>query len=241
MWRTAVHEAGHVVAYNAISPDLVIRVRISRHNDDVVGSLTELSNDALMASVRQITMAGVRQQLVALLAGRAAEIELIGAASGGSGGASNSDLARATRIAVQALACCGLGDVDLTYRGEASHVLNPKFLDGDRELRQEVSWLLSSCHDEARQLVRERREALTYVAKRMVEDLELSAAQLKTLLDDCRAHESPDITGGDVDTDATPLASSRCEAGAATTSSATTTPTAPIIGNPGHPEVGNDL
>jgi ATP-dependent Zn protease len=183
MWRSAVHEAGHVIAYNTISPDLVLRVRLNRHSGNVLGTMTELNNDILTASVCQITMAGVRQHLAALLAGRAAEIELIGTASGGSGGGPNSDLAQATRFATQALACYGLGDVDLTYRGEARDVLNPRFLEGDRELRQEVSWLLASCYDEARQLIRERRETVTQLAQLLVEKLDLTALEVRSLLE----------------------------------------------------------
>ncbi|WP_411840258.1 AAA family ATPase [Paracoccus sp. ME4] len=97
--RAAVHEAGHAVVTTALG---LGRVRLLRLGPQ--GGETRLRWFDLDA-----TRDMLQRRCAAELAGRAAEILLIGDAGGGAGGSEDGDLHRATLLMLQRDLCFGLG------------------------------------------------------------------------------------------------------------------------------------
>ncbi|MBZ0147058.1 MAG: AAA family ATPase [Pseudorhodoplanes sp.] len=94
----AVHEAGHAAIAFRQGP-----------KDRIIVSLTSgCTFSHRNTAAAQMTRDGVRSRLVQLLAGRAAEEILLGIASAGAGGSENSDLAKASKLALDAIAKQGL-------------------------------------------------------------------------------------------------------------------------------------
>ncbi|MCK1281806.1 AAA family ATPase [Bradyrhizobium sp. 61] len=94
----AVHEAGHAA----------IAFRQGNHGRIIVsltagGTYASIDGDGSL-----MTRDSVKTQLVKLLAGRAAEEALLGCVSGGAGGSETSDLALASKLALDAIARRGL-------------------------------------------------------------------------------------------------------------------------------------
>lgn len=100
-WRYAVHEAGHAVVHHVLRLGAVKGLTIDT---------TEGGHNTLAFSNRGTdTPDWYRRMLAMLLAGRAAELVVLGNAGSGSGGAEQSDLARATRIALDMEQTLGFG------------------------------------------------------------------------------------------------------------------------------------
>jgi len=96
---TAVHEAGHAaVAFRQGGFDRIII------------SLASSATFSQTSTSAPMTRESVKAELVRLLAGRAAEEVLLGEPSGGAGGADVSDLARASRLALEAITRHGLSN-----------------------------------------------------------------------------------------------------------------------------------
>ncbi|TBD34858.1 ATP-dependent metallopeptidase FtsH/Yme1/Tma family protein [Rhizobium ruizarguesonis] len=100
-WRLAIHEAGHAVVHHALR----------------LGSIKGLTIDAEDGGHNALTFATgapdtaewYERLLAMLMAGRAAELIVLKTVSAGSGGAEQSDLARATRIALDMEQALGFG------------------------------------------------------------------------------------------------------------------------------------
>lgn len=106
--RIAVHELGHALAYELTGVGKVVSVRI--HG---LGGKTEAQADRELNQFPE----GVDASLICILAGRAAEAVVFGNKALGSGGEEGSDLALATRIAVDLETAFGVGDDQpLLYR-----------------------------------------------------------------------------------------------------------------------------
>ncbi|MEE2860081.1 MAG: AAA family ATPase [Paracoccus sp. (in: a-proteobacteria)] len=99
--RAAVHEAGHAVVMTALG---VGEVKVLRLSPD--GGETQLRWFNM-----DVTRNMLQQRCAAHLAGRAAEILLLGEPSGGAGGTDDSDLHAATVLMLQCHLSLGLGDV----------------------------------------------------------------------------------------------------------------------------------
>jgi cell division protease FtsH len=99
-WRVAVHEAGHAIVATATSG---ARPRLLTIESDGGGMHARLSETAN-------TRAALETRITIGLAGRSAEVLILGAPSGGSGGDDDSDLAKVTRIAAAIEDSLGLGE-----------------------------------------------------------------------------------------------------------------------------------
>ena len=110
MLPIAIHEIGHALAYELLGIGSVESVQIG---GETGGGRTRVT----VRSERAQDELGMMQIISCLLAGRAAEQMVIGSTMIGSGGAVESDLGRATRLAVDLETACGLGaDMPLIYR-----------------------------------------------------------------------------------------------------------------------------
>ncbi|MFY0735338.1 AAA family ATPase [Aurantimonas sp. NFXS3] len=101
--RIAIHEAGHAVIGMAMGefPMALSLIDGAGSGGHVTYAIDDESFEGLAVDLHR--------QVVALLAGRAAEEVILGAASAGAGGSDSSDLAQATRLVARTEGSLGLG------------------------------------------------------------------------------------------------------------------------------------
>jgi ATP-dependent Zn protease len=112
------------------------------------------------------TLASYLHLVTTMLGGTAAELEVFGESSELSGGAPDSDLARATRLVAHIELDLGLGGT-LATTGMTSDYEVARCLRQDRAFGRRVERTLAECLDRARGFVRERRTDLEAVAERL--------------------------------------------------------------------------
>ena len=158
--RSAVHEAGHAVACLALNVGTIIAL--------------SLDHDGGTTRIEPAPFEGTRAELDATLAftlaGRAAEVVLLGAPSSGSGGDPTSDLARATRTAVQLHASHGLGDA-LTWHGDLRDDGMPLALSTRSlppHLHGAVEQSLQDAYDRALDIIRDRQDEVEALARKLL-------------------------------------------------------------------------
>lgn len=160
-WRLAIHESGHAVVHHALR----------------LGSIKGLTIDTKDGGHNAVTFATgapdtadwYERLLAMLLAGRAAELIVLKAASAGSGGAEQSDLARATRIALDMEQALGFGArFQLLY---LEHQSPTAILSRDADLAKRVHQRLEFAQARATEVIVEYRAAFDRLVR------ELFAAQ----------------------------------------------------------------
>ncbi|MBY5603925.1 ATP-dependent Zn protease [Rhizobium leguminosarum] len=148
-WRLAIHEAGHAVVHHALR----------------LGSIKGLTIDAKDGGHNAVTFATgapdtvewYGRLLAMLLAGRAAELIVLKTVSAGSGGAEQSDLARATRIALDMEQVLGFGARYPLLHLE--HKDPTAILSRDDDLAKRVHQRLEFAHARATEVIFEHRAA----------------------------------------------------------------------------------
>lgn len=162
-----MHEAGHAVVAHILG----------------IGEIKELSlngNGGQILIFRagwEGTVEAFDDQIAYSLAGRAAEIVMLGDASGGAGGSENSDLALATSFALQVERTMGLGINGLLW--EPIGVLGRTMTDGERE---NVSQRLESQSARAHVLLEPHRDTLDRIARALVDHGHLSGEEVGCML-----------------------------------------------------------
>jgi hypothetical protein len=174
MRRIAVHEAGHAAIACLDRPGSVRSVTVRQFGK--YGG--HLMSDGLGSS---ITRGQVRVSLRLLLAGRAAEQVLMGDVSAGAGGCADSDLALATKLAVDALGSWGMGD-ELTWSAcpkpqdiGAALAMRPAFA-------RQVSALLAEVHEEVVAAIGIHRNAVEGIAARLMAVESMTGAEIEHVL-----------------------------------------------------------
>jgi cell division protease FtsH len=153
--RIAVHEAGHVVG--AVScGGRVTAVRIGGRKG--VGGLTNME----LGPTGLATRASIERRVIVLLAGRAAEIALLGSASSGAGGDELSDLAESSRLLAAMALSYGLADDELLYRADSDDALRE--LSRDPAARRRVDDMLKELQDRALEIARDHRSQIADIA-----------------------------------------------------------------------------
>jgi cell division protease FtsH len=125
--------------------------------------------------------------VVCTLAGRAAEVEILGEASVGSGGGLDSDLGIATVQVASMLTSYGLGP-NLIYAGAPDSVV--EMMQIDRELRATVSRSLAALHERAVLAVRQNRRAIDAVAQQLLERRHLDGTAFAAIVESVDASSS---------------------------------------------------
>uniref|UniRef100_UPI003AA9B647 AAA family ATPase n=1 Tax=Thioclava sp. TaxID=1933450 RepID=UPI003AA9B647 len=164
--RMAVHEAGHLLAAFQLLPTPPTSASIGPS-----GGTMELPIQPA------ITETDFRAAMIIRLAGRAAELATFGDASIGAGGTEQSDLALATRIAIDAVTRHAMFSSDLLWTPVAPehHLTMPK------HLRLRVTDLLDTANAAARQIVADYPQAIETIAQALIEHRELDAGQIADL------------------------------------------------------------
>ena len=168
---SACHEAGHIVV-GAAHGNCTIKAA-SLHDAEAV---TSLSIDSAKAQ----SLAGLEAVITMLLAGRAAEIELLGEAeaSAGAGGGEGSDFARATKIALDIETRLGFGAFGVVH-------LPDKVIDlflHDSAVIRLLKQRLDRCLARARDIVAANKQAVVTIAEALASRGYLDRADIEALL-----------------------------------------------------------
>jgi ATP-dependent Zn protease len=176
-WIAAVHEAGHAVATCVLWPGALGVVSLQGSAE--VGGRVSV-NDAASVYIRR---GDLRERLMVLLAGRAAEEMIFGMPSSGAGGREASDLAQTTYLAVIALAALGLDEIGgLVWRGLPDISAVPALLANHPVLAKRVHVVLDDAHAAARDLLRPRIPAVTGLAQVLLTRRVLDGAEAEAIV-----------------------------------------------------------
>jgi cell division protease FtsH len=172
--RIAIHESGHVVAAIECGVGRVTSVRIGGRGG--AGGLTSIDRGA----VDLITRSAMERDIIALLAGRAAEIVLLGAASAGAGGSAKSDLGIATRMLAALNLSYGLGDDALSFIADAEEAHRQLLFDAS--LRRQIDDTLKRLQARAVSVITRHRAQVMAVAEALMKRCYLSEAEITAIL-----------------------------------------------------------
>ncbi|MFC3084542.1 AAA family ATPase [Tabrizicola soli] len=167
MWRVCLHEAGHLVAGAVFGLPAATSARV-----------TPTGGEVLRPGKPSHTRESIRAYQCAVLAGRAAEEVLLGDISSGGGTGATSDLAQATRLAMEAEFVLGFGPTLTWVPLETPYFLLPE------ALRQRIEASLQVAQTEARAAMDRHRTAVERVAGALSERRELDAGLIADLLSD---------------------------------------------------------
>jgi cell division protease FtsH len=173
--RMAIHEAGHAVARLLLG----------------FGPISEMSIEAMKGgyvagSIGQdeLTESWLTSVLIQTLAGRAAEEIMLGTVSANSGGTDYSDLASATKLALEMETVLGLGrSQPLIYR-QAAEI--GAALAADPELAARANERLERAYQAACTIVREQEDAVDFLAEELFEAGTLDGPELDAVLAETR-------------------------------------------------------
>jgi cell division protease FtsH len=172
-WRTAVHEAGHAIAFTLTGIAEVLTATIGI---DGVGQVASRQNSHLPQ-----TEAWLMHYITCLLAGRMAELLVFEEPMAGAGGGDDSDLARATNHALAAETRLGFSKYQpLVYHSEGGSVSE---LNLDRQLTERVNARLVAAEQMARDMLEARREDLLAIATRLNETRVMTGGEVRQMLD----------------------------------------------------------
>ena len=181
--RTAVHEAGHAVVTALERPGALVSASVQRRGD-IMGRVVWAEQTG---AEPVFTRALLGTMLCEALAGRAAEEELLGEASAGSGGGLDSDLAGATRLATAAVTALGLdqGGGALVWRGMPEVAEVPAILAARPDVARRVGEILDAAYAEARAIVRRRRAAVERLAELLMAREVVEGSEIECLVAAC--------------------------------------------------------
>jgi ATP-dependent Zn protease len=172
-WRTAVHEAGHAVAFTLTGIAEVVTATVGV---DGVGQVASRQNDHLAQ-----TEAWLMNFIACLLAGRTAELIVFGEPVAGAGGGGDSDLALATSHALAAETRLGFSKHQpLVYHTQGGSISE---LNLDRNLTERVNARLMAAEKAARDLLEARRDVLLALATHLNNVRVMTGGEVRQMLD----------------------------------------------------------
>ncbi|MBD8553502.1 ATP-dependent Zn protease [Rhizobium sp. CFBP 8762] len=171
-WRFAIHESGHAVVHHALRLGPIHGLNI----DAPGGGYSQLGFTASGSDTL-----GYREDMLAMLmAGRAAEQIVVGSVSAGSGGSDDSDLARATKLALAMERSLGFGAIQpLLYRDDKDPTA---VLDGNPDLAARIHARLEKALARAVETLTENRDGLDALVKALFDAQALDGKAVKQLL-----------------------------------------------------------
>ncbi|OWV84945.1 ATP-dependent Zn protease [Rhizobium sp. R693] len=173
-WRFAFHEAGHAVVHHTLDLGPVRGLNI----DTGEGGYNLVGFHIWATDTRD----WYEDMLTMLMAGRAAEQLMLKRVSSGSGGADDSDLARATRMALDMERTLGFGtEHPLLYR---PHRDPGAILDRDVQLAARVHGRLAAALDRAAVILGRRRPTFNALAKALFDAQAMDETAVLQILTD---------------------------------------------------------
>ena len=170
--RMAVHEAGHAIAWTILGLGRVESVAIGTERG---GQVKAKSNNLVTQDEAWLT-----NKMACALAGRAAETVIFGDVMIGSGGADDSDLAKATEYAMDAETALGLSQVQpLIYRPPRSTF---DALLVDHTLAERVNGRLVAAEQIAVTLLTQQRATLIALADAIAERGVIDGQRVRNIL-----------------------------------------------------------
>ncbi|MDT0683580.1 AAA family ATPase [Roseicyclus sp. F158] len=160
--RIAVHEAGHALAAELLVRGSVVKLSLSDRDGRIERRSTFV----------ELTVQEIENELLILMAGRAAERLVLGTISGGAGGDGDSDLALATGLVLQMDRELGIGRNGDGWLGPADmHRLT-------EEEKQRVRAKLGRAERKAYALLGSRKDTLVNISNDLVLRREMNASAL---------------------------------------------------------------
>lgn len=177
-WRFAIHESGHAVVHHALRLGPIHGLNI----DAPGGGYSQLGFTASGSDTL-----GYREDMLAMLmAGRAAEQIVVGSVSAGSGGAADSDLARATKLALAMERSLGFGAVQpLLYRDDKDPTA---VLDSNPDLAARIHARLERALARAVEILHSNRDRLDRMVEALFEAQALDGTQVGEILSEKRCN-----------------------------------------------------
>ena len=162
--RVAIHEVGHALVAALHDRDVVRRVSLLA---------TQYAGGEVIATNQLcLTRQDIEKRMMILLAGRAAEEVVLGCPSTLSGGAEESDLYKATSVALAALMSQGMrrGERSMLWTGgiEARQIASALSADGN--LQSEVNEMLETAYTRAKQAISCNRKAFDRICKLLTQN-----------------------------------------------------------------------
>jgi cell division protease FtsH len=183
LYRLAMHEAGHAVArirLNAGTLEL-ITLDLARERGGGVSWVPDDDDEAIETRLTN--------ELIIMLAGRAAEDVLVGSVSAYSGGPEFSDLAQANDLALRMETVLGFGTtLPLLHLPTTDRTM---LLTMDKELAGRIHQRLEKAYEEARALVRRQQAAVKYTAAMILHDRPLEGDRLQRIVERIRSKVVP--------------------------------------------------
>ncbi|KQB14205.1 AAA family ATPase [Rhodobacter capsulatus] len=176
--RIAIHEAGHVLAAWAMRRPVPHLVRLTRQ-----GGFVESRRAAFH------TLRSANDELVALFGGRVAEKLFFGNASSGAGEGRRSDLALATRLALQIEREWCLTDSGLAWHDTE----NTPLLVADPLLKDRVEARLHAAEAEAMHLLSRRLPYVQRIAQALMRERELNSDGILKMLEVTEYEDAPNV------------------------------------------------
>ncbi|MFE3836046.1 AAA family ATPase [Pseudogemmobacter sonorensis] len=169
--RAAVHECGHAITGTLLGTGEVLRVLLSRAGGQTTRRLIEQGG----------LVADLEAELAYTMAGRAAERLVFGDTCAGAGGPEQSDLARATKLAVSIDTLFGLGAYGPVWIDTP-----PEVLLRDPEARARIRVRLEAAEEQATTILAAHRPHLEAMAEALVRERELMGEALTAWLEPLR-------------------------------------------------------
>lgn len=167
LWRVAVHEAGHAIIGAALELGSINSMQITC--DGGVISRSPVPNHGLLSDIEA--------EIAYAMGGRAAERIFLGEASSGAGGWHLSDLAKATRYAIEIETTFGLGHEGLVWHEKPNqvHLSTPA-------IRDRVRQRLTRAEQRAGKIVSQCGDAHKALAQELLKRRSLNAAEIEPFL-----------------------------------------------------------
>jgi ATP-dependent Zn protease len=189
--RFAVHEIGHALAIVMLSPSELDCVWM-------IGAGEPELADGIIAAARSrprpravFTLDDLEAELIALMAGTAAEAVILGSRSTGASGTGNSDLSRATLLAARIELHHGLGVTLTSLASDGDRDLGG-LLRQDEGLRNRVEMWLRAAYAKAEAIVRAHIGIAGQLVAELMRQGELSGDRVREVLANSRTVTEPD-------------------------------------------------
>ncbi|MFA8384190.1 MAG: AAA family ATPase [Pelagibaca sp.] len=175
LWRVAVHESGHAIVGAALRLGNIDNIQISGNGGSIMRE----------GMAHQGLLADFEAEITYAMAGRAAEHLVLGLVSAGAGGPPESDLAKATRKAIDIETTFGLGFNGPVWREstDLEHLKTPAIMD-------RVRHRLEKSEKRAVSILKANRVVLEALARELVSKRSMRPNEIAPFLSQVKARET---------------------------------------------------